>query len=209
VVTHKTEEELRHRGIRVPITYLPIYVDTDYFARVDRKPHPRGVVAFLGVGRFESEKQFTKAIDALVLARSHGHDAELTLVGNGSQEELLRTYAREVGMADHVHFEGYQGDIRPYLETAAALLVPSRYEGYGMVIVEALAARVPVIATPVGIAEEAGAMVVQETAFAQGVLTWLDEGEREGVLRGYPYSSQEEYVRAWVEDVRAAANKAA
>lgn len=207
VVTHGTETALRNRGVCAPVTYLPIYVDRDFFARVIRKPHPRRAVAFLAVGRLEPEKQFTKAIDALMLVRSRGHDAELTLVGSGSQEALLRAYAQEKKVSDYVYFEGHQRDIRPYLETATALLVPSRYEGYGMVIVEALAAGVPVVSTPVGVAEEAGAVVVKEETFAEGVLAWLVDGNREGVLRGYPYASQDEYVRAWVEDVRATAHR--
>lgn len=209
VVTRGAETALRNRGIRTPITYLPIYVEVDSFARVVRKPHSRRAVAFLGVGRLESEKRFTKAIDALALVRSQGHDAELTLVGSGSQEALLRAYAHKTNMSDYVYFEGHQKDIKPYLETATALLVPSSYEGYGMVIIEALAARVPVLSTPVGVAEEAGAIVVGEATFAEEVLAWLTEGNREGVLRGYPYTSKDEYVRAWVEDVKAVANKAA
>jgi glycosyltransferase involved in cell wall biosynthesis len=206
VVTRDTEKNLRERGIQVPITYLPIYVDIEAFSQVKRKPsHER--VTFLCVGRLEPEKQFIKAIEALAGVCARGYDAELVCVGSGTQEAMLRARANELGVSQRVRFEGHQPHIVPYLEVATALLVPSRYEGYGMVIVEALAAGVPVLSTPVGVAEEAGAVIVPEATFTEGVLSWLAGERKAGVLRGYPYASREAYVRAWVEDVCASARK--
>jgi glycosyltransferase involved in cell wall biosynthesis len=204
VVTRRTADELRGRGVQVPITHLPIYVDVQAFSQVHRKPSQKEEVTFLCIGRLEPEKQFIKAVEALAAARANGFEAELVFVGDGTQEPVLRAQARELGVSDAVRYEGHQKNIIPYLETATVLLVPSRYEGYGMVIVEALAAGVPVLSTPVGVAEEAGAVIVPEISFSEGVLDWLKGERRAGVLRESPYASKEAYVRAWVDDVCAA-----
>lgn len=89
-------------------------------------------------------------VDALHAARKAGHDAGLTIVG---KEAHGHCWKREfVGTASRVSSILWAGRAIPLhiLAQADVLLVPSRYEGYGLVIVEALAAGVPVIATDVG-----------------------------------------------------------
>lgn len=203
VILERTREDIRARGISKPITVLPIFVDVETFARISRLKHPRFKIALLCVGRFEPEKRFRLAIDALRQARAAGHDAGLTLVGAGSEEEHLRAAARTLGLEQFVEFAGWQGDIAPYLSTADILLVPSRYEGYGVVIVEALAAGVPVLSTDVGIAREAGAMIAAPSEFSRTLLKWISGGPRKGELHGYPYRNFEEYVKAYCDDLSA------
>lgn len=184
----------------VPITVLPIYTDLSQFEGLIRTKHPRFKIAFLCVGRFEHEKRFDRALDALSVVRKNGHDAGLTLMGAGSEEESLRAYAEKKGVAAHSVFAKWATDIRPHLREADALLVPSEYEGYGMVIVEALAAGVPVIARDVGVAREAGALVVQGD-FSHGVLSWVEKGSRMGELALALPRSFDEYVATWANDV--------
>ncbi len=83
------------------------------------------------------------------------------------------------------------------------MLVPSEYEGYGLIIVEALAAHVPVLAHDVGAAREAGAVVIEGSSFSDGVVAWLSGDRKPAVLQNYPYASQGAYVHAYVEDIRA------
>ena len=87
------------------------------------------------------------------------------------------------------------------------MLCPSKYEGYGLVIVEALAAGKPVISTDVGIAREAGAIVVREEKFVEALKEWFVGGPRVGELRDYAYKNFDEYVRAYREDIAACASK--
>lgn len=205
VILDRTERDIRARGISAPVTLLPVFVDTERLAKIPRVKHPRFKIALLSVGRLEKEKHFRLAIDALYAARGAGHDAGLTLVGRGSEEQSLRAYARERGVEHFVEFPGWGDDIAPYLSRADILLVPSRYEGYGMVIVEALAARVPVLSTDVGVAREAGAMIAPASGFPQTLLKWISGGVRQGELHGYPYRDFDEYVRRYCEDVAATA----
>lgn len=205
VILARTKDDLEAKGIAAPITVLPIFVDTARFASVPREKHPRWKIDALYIGRLESEKNPCLALDCIAAARRAGHDIGLTIVGEGSEKESLARTAREMKLEARVEFMGERRDIRPYLAKADVVLVPSRYEGYGLVIVEALAAGVPVIATDVGIAREAGAIVAAARDFPDALVEWIANGPRNASLAAYPYASEEEYVRAWCADVQAAA----
>jgi glycosyltransferase involved in cell wall biosynthesis len=136
-------------------------------------------------------------------ASNAGHDIGLTIVGEGSEHESLIQRAKHAGIESRVEFVGWQHDIGRYLARADVVLVPSRYEGYGLVIVEALAAGVPVIATDVGVAREAGAIVASERQFIPTFLKWLADGPRSASLVNYPYRNYMEYVEQWCADIKA------
>jgi len=91
------------------------------------------------------------------------------------------------------------------MEVADLLLVTSQYEGYGRQIIEALAARVPVLSTDVGVAREAGAIVATEQNFADSLKQWLTNGPRDASLKNYPYKNFEEYVEKYCADIEASA----
>ncbi len=206
VVSLALKEKLIASGVKVPITILPIFVDLARFQSITRTKHPRFKIALLMMGRLEAEKRFEEGIQALALLRAHGHDAGLVIVGSGEERARLVAEARKDKVDGVVEFVGHASDVLPHLSSADVLLVPSAYEGYGLVIIEALAAGVPVIATDVGIAKEVGAIIAPQSDFAATVLAWASGGPRRGELHSYPYADQKEYVDAWVGDVKASAN---
>lgn len=201
-ILERTADDIRARGIG-SVSVLPIFVDTALFAKMPRAKHPRWKMALLAVGRFEKEKRFRYAIDALATLRAKGHDVGLTLVGEGSLQQTYYRYAQRLKVADRLEIVGWKNDLSRYYSEADILLVPSRYEGYGLVIVEALAAGVPVLATDVGVAREAGAMVVGIQEFSKALLQWVENGPRRGSLASYPYASIVEYVQRYCDDLRA------
>ena len=205
VILQRTKDELVAAGVTAPITVLPIFVDTERFASLPREKHPKWKIDALFIGRLEPEKHPCLTLDAVAAARTAGHDIGLTIVGVGSELEFLKKKARELGIESRTEFMGKQNDVGRFLAKADVVLVPSRYEGYGLVIVEALAAGVPVIATDVGVAREAGAIVATEHEFSQTLLAWVADGPRTASLAGYPYSHFDEYVRRWCADVQSAA----
>lgn len=107
-----------------------------------RSDGPRILVA----GRLVVEKDISLALRtaAIVAQRQSIH---VEIVGAGPLRPQLERESRDLGIADRVDFAGHVSDIRPYLAEADVLLSTSRYEGYPAVIVEALAAHVPVVAT--------------------------------------------------------------
>lgn len=97
----------------------------------------------LAGGRLIRQKGFDLLIDAVAGLP----DVTLTIAGEGPERNRLQRRIARHCLGDRVTLAGYVPDLRPLLDTARALVLPSRFEGYGAVIVEALAAGRPVIAT--------------------------------------------------------------
>lgn len=102
-------------------------------------------------GRLDDQhKRFSDLIHALALVRLECLNAKLLIVGNGSDEAMLRALAAQLGVTDQVIFAGYQVDTRPYYEVMDIFALASAHEAFGLVLVEAMYARLPVVATRVG-----------------------------------------------------------
>jgi glycogen(starch) synthase len=101
------------------------------------------------VGRLEHEKGGHDAIEALDLMRTPAH---LALVGEGARRGDLHAHAQRLGLGDRVHMPGRLADrdVAAVVGGADVALVPSRYEPFGLVALEAMAAGTPVVATATG-----------------------------------------------------------
>lgn len=80
-------------------------------------------------------------------ARLHRPDARLMFVGDGAGRDALFSLAQELGVADRVILAGFHRDPTPFYKTADLFVLSSDYEGFGNVIVEALACGTPVVST--------------------------------------------------------------
>ena len=103
-------------------------------------------------GRVQSEKGFQTLIDAAATLRNDVPGLRVVIAGRGSHLDALRQQADHLGVADVVHFAGFVPDdeLRALLHRASAVVIPSFYEPFGIVALEALAARAPVIAAASG-----------------------------------------------------------
>ncbi|HEY4526521.1 MAG TPA: glycosyltransferase [Candidatus Paceibacterota bacterium] len=209
VVSGRVKAALEARiAPQCPIVVLPIFVDVEAMRNVSATPElTRRFAAFkarlLVVSRLESEKNVALAISAF--AKSAPKDACLIIVGDGREQMALKRQAQNLGVMGRVFFEGKQ-DPAAYYALADLILVSSHYEGYGLVVVEALAAGKPVLSTDVGVAREAGAIIASSREFSQALARWFEGGPREGVLSNYPYRHFEEYVHAYCADIEAVAS---
>ncbi len=103
----------------------------------------------LALGSGFQRKGVDRCIAALAeLVRSHQRDARLLVAGTGDPGRYLRQ-ARRLGVADRVHFLGGRGDVPELLQGADVLLHPAYEENTGNVLIEAMIAGLPVIATDV------------------------------------------------------------
>ena len=109
---------------------------------------------FLAIGRLVEQKDYPTLLKAFATVRK-AYACRLLVLGNGPLLGRLQDLAVALGVADDVLFESYQINPYPFLRHAAALVLASRYEGFGNVIVEALACGTPVVSTdcPAGPAE--------------------------------------------------------
>lgn len=101
----------------------------------------------LVVGLLNSAKGQDLAIESLT--RPGLEELQLLIAGPGEDHHALEAQARELGVADRVRLLGYRDDVPRLLATADVLMLPSRWEGMPYVVLEAMAARRPVVATPV------------------------------------------------------------
>jgi len=106
----------------------------------------------LSIGRLSKEKAHADLIEAFKqLSRTHPDlDCKLLIVGEGPERESLATMAHASGFADRIVFTGQVTDVSPYYPIASVFVLPSHSEGSPNVLLEAMAARVPVVATEVG-----------------------------------------------------------
>ncbi|MFT8722258.1 MAG: glycosyltransferase [Acetobacter malorum] len=101
----------------------------------------------LAAGRLTHAKGFDLLIEAFASVAKHYPAATLTICGAGQDHQALLDLATLKSVEDKVRLTGYVTDIRPYLDDARLFVLSSRREGYGAVILEALAAGRQVITT--------------------------------------------------------------
>ena len=95
------------------------------------------------------QKGLDVAVRALPAIRASHPDAVLVIAGEGPEREALETLARELGVGDALFLPGRAGDVAALLERAELLVHPSRWEGFGLVLLEAMLAARPIVATRV------------------------------------------------------------
>lgn len=125
-------------------------------ARYGTAPRPAfsGHVCF--VGRLDAVKGVPLLLEAFAANRPRHPDARLTIVGDGPARAALEAQAQGLGLAGAVRFTGYldEAAVAALLETSDMLVLPSFAEGLPVVLMEALASLIPVIATQVaGVSE--------------------------------------------------------
>jgi len=96
--------------------------------------------------RFEEEKATQVALHAWAESGLRHEGWRLALAGRGSQEAELRALVDRLGLLNSVEFIGVQSDVQSLLGRAAILLAPAPNEPFGLSVVEAMAAGVPVVA---------------------------------------------------------------
>lgn len=113
-------------------------------------PRARDGLGLLAVGRLEHQKGFDVLIDAIARARTDGADLRLDICGEGSQRATLQARIEHHGLGGRVRLLGQRDDVQRLMLEADALVHPARWEGFGLVLLEAMRAELPVIATSVG-----------------------------------------------------------
>ena len=136
-----------HKAVKI---YNPVVIPKPR----TKEDAPTGRFRIGFVGRLEPVKNPLALVDALALVLAQGIDAELSIVGDGSQKQLLISRAAELKISDRVILHGFQEEPDTYVRQCHVYIQPSISEGFGLALVEAMGCAVPVIATAVGGAPE-------------------------------------------------------
>jgi glycosyltransferase involved in cell wall biosynthesis len=104
------------------------------------------------VGRLSREKAHIDLLEAFKrLSESNPEiSSKLIIVGDGPERARLETAAKSLGCKERVIFAGHVSDVRTFYVTADVFVLPSHSEGSPNVLLEAMAANLPIVATAVG-----------------------------------------------------------
>jgi glycosyltransferase involved in cell wall biosynthesis len=136
-------------GLRPPVAVAPMPVDDLAFSP-GPVVRPRDELLF--VGRLDRQKGAEVALRALAGLAGPAAGLPLRVVGGGPEERRLRRLAGELGVAGRVRWDGQlpQAELAGRYRRAAALVVPGRDEGLGLVAVEGQLSGAPVVAAASG-----------------------------------------------------------
>ncbi len=145
-----TRDRIRilHNSVKPFVTPMP-----DEVAAVRQQLGIRDEEAvILSVGRLSHEKGHADLIRtaAALVAMPGTQDFRIVIVGDGPERQSLANLAARLGVEKQVVFAGFQRDTRPYYAMATIVAVPSHSEGSPNVVLEAMAAGLPIAANRVG-----------------------------------------------------------
>ncbi len=152
------------------IDVIPIATDISRFSSMDRsRAMPNQILC---VSRLEAEKGIGVLLSAFAILYKKHPEVSLVIVGDGSQRKTLEKLSRSFKIHDAVLFAGASDDVATYLSRASVYVQPSYFEGWGLAVIEAAAAGLPIVMTDVGCAgevikhEESGLVVPTGSAAA-------------------------------------------
>jgi glycosyltransferase involved in cell wall biosynthesis len=187
------------------VIVMPNGIDCRAFARVPPvRSYAQRALRLAYIGRLAREKGLYETLQGLRIATEIGVDARLAIAGEGAEGPALVRYARALGIANRVSFSSpVFGDekVRMLGESDVAVL-PSYAEGLPYALLEAMAAGIPVLATPVGAIPDvmthgihgllvkprdpvAIAQAIAELAGDRERLSWMSRACRRRVLAAY------------------------
>jgi glycosyltransferase involved in cell wall biosynthesis len=105
---------------------------------------------WLAVGRFEIAKDYPNMLRGFARVRDAAPTAVLLLVGRGSLQAETEALVDELGLRPSVRFLGVRNDVPAVMSAADGYVMSSAWEGMPMVLLEAAAAGLPIVATAVG-----------------------------------------------------------
>jgi glycosyltransferase involved in cell wall biosynthesis len=128
--------------------YNPVDIGlTRRLADASGNPYSGGGPHIVAAGRLAKEKGFDVLLDAMPSVRAATSGADLTILGEGPLKSDLLAQRERLGLGGVVHLAGFLPNPHPHFKHADLFVLSSRYEGFGLVAIEALAVGTPVVAT--------------------------------------------------------------
>jgi len=143
-VSHGVAAALRRDYPQLPCVVVPNLVRAPLEVT---RPVGQSPLQIVSLGRLHENKDFGLLIRAFARLRRSGVEARLTIGGEGPERCALEALAASEGVADSVSFPGWIGDRAAFFAHADLFVLSSRVEPFGIVVIEAMAHGVPVVAT--------------------------------------------------------------
>jgi glycosyltransferase involved in cell wall biosynthesis len=152
-VSQGVAADLRKIGLPselIKVIYNPI-VTKELIEKIQESPThpwflPEQLPVILAVGRLEKQKDFPTLIRAFAQLKQQ-YPARLMILGEGSERLKLEDLVQQLALEKDVTFPGFVANPYAYMTKAKVLVLSSAWEGFGNVLVEAMAAGTPVVST--------------------------------------------------------------
>ena len=152
---------------------VPVFSRFTPVERINRKSKIENLVA---VGRITVEKGFKFLIEAMHELTCKGYDLKLSIVGTGPEKENLIRQRDALNLEDVIHFEGESHQVQSLMREADLFVLSSVFEPFGIVLLEAMASGLPIVATktdgPKEVFDECSAVLVEAesvSALSEGI----------------------------------------
>ncbi|WP_431223023.1 glycosyltransferase [Serratia sp. L9] len=121
-------------------------IDTDKFHPANQRDEKAGPFRWLAVGRLMEQKDYP----TLITAFSHLPQSKLLIAGQGKLLSALQRQVKDLGLEERIDFLGVRHDIDELYRQVDGFVLSSEWEGYGLVVAEAMASELPVVVTDSG-----------------------------------------------------------
>lgn len=204
-------DEYRISGDTVPMIFNGRNLDE---FQTKKKYSEKEYIEFLHVGRFSDQKNHIMLINAFADALKQNPKLRLVLVGDGPLLGEVKEKVLLLGIGENVEFLGLRTDVNNLMNNADVFLLPSKYEGMPISLIEAMASGLPIIATNVGgvsdmINERSGLLIqVDQQELTRAMLLFAESKQRREDLgknakidsvRFSHIHMAEEYLRLYLE----------
>ena len=140
---------------------IPLFTSIDPVASVQQMPKIQNVFS---AGRLHVDKGYTYLIDAMHNLSNIGHDLQLTIAGDGPEMKNLIRQRNALDLQNNIHFIGASDEVANFMKNTDLYVLPSISESFGIVLLEAMASGVPIVATktdgPLEIFDSSSAILV-------------------------------------------------
>ena len=151
--------------------------EEDILKKANEKVEKNDVFTFVNVGKMRPQKRQDRLIEIAKDLKKEGYKFKIQIVGNGPEEENIKKLIKSYGVEDVVELVGLQLNPYKYMKNGDAFVLSSDFEGFGIVVKEALLLKKLVISTAVtGVTE-----VLENGRY--GILTDVDTEDLENKMR--------------------------
>ncbi len=173
-----------------PAHYIHHGVAVEAHQTKDVSIYKKATPQLIIVGRIEKIKGHSYLLEAMPSVVKEFPSVQLLVIGNGTEKETLNAKAKDLGIENNISFLGFQKDPYSYIAGSDIIILPSLYEPFGLVFIEAFALKTPVIAFDVQacneiiVNNETGVLVplFNSNAIAEKILLLLhNEAERKRI----------------------------
>ena len=158
------------------------------------------------VGRLSEQKDPMTMIKAFELINEENNKTKLMYVGSGELEENVKKYAKEKSILNKVIITGWVNNVEKYIPAFDIAVLPSKWEGFGLVLIEYMACNKPIIASQVGgikdiIKDEQNGFLVEPNNYAMLAYKIIETIKNKSINKKFIHENEKVINKYNIENV--------